>query len=114
MNKQAEYTKLLTPWERAGAIKLGCLMSLGRNCVSVEEFQKQAAWGNADLIPKSMLLTALMAGIPLGYVAHNSGKALSNDNRAEREALTRLKFYRQLAADIERPNEENNQKGLVV
>lgn len=101
MNKAA-YTELLTPVERAAAIKLGACMSLGQNGMTMADWQKRAGWADtASYFPKSILVTALLAGIPLGALAHIVGRSVNTDNRKEREALDRLRYYQRMTAGME-------------
>jgi hypothetical protein len=95
------YIQNLTPHERAEAIKLGMELSMARNGISPAALEKKAAWGHLDLIPKSILVTSLLAGIPLGAIAHVLGRATATDNRKEREALDRLRFFQRTTANME-------------
>ena len=96
-----EYIKNLTPFERGAAIKLGACIALAQNGMTPEQFRKQADWqNNAVLLPKTMLVTALLAGIPLGVLGHAVGRATATDNRAEREALDRLRYYQRMTAGM--------------
>lgn len=114
-----EYVKNLTPVERAAAIKLGAFMSLAHNGITVQEFQKKAAnWtGALTPIPRSILMLSILGGIPLGALAHAMGKSISTDDRKEREALARLKYFQQLTAGMEQgltePKEEEPQAAVM-
>ena len=95
------YIDNLTMHERASAIKLGCAMSMGRNGVSTGGLRKSASGlGGWQMLPKSIIVTSLLAGIPLGALAHGLGRSVSKDNRAEREAMDRLKYFQQLTAGM--------------
>lgn len=98
-----EYIKNLTPVERAAAIKLGAFMSLARNGITLAEFEKKAAgWGSTGVaIPRSILMISILGGIPLGMLAHVVDKSITADDRKEREALARLKYFQQLTAGME-------------
>lgn len=99
-----EYIKNLTIEERAAAIKLGCSIAFGRNGISEESYATKVADSVTDVlatIPKSMIFASLLGGIPLGVIGHAMGQATSTDNREEREAVDRLRYYQQLVASME-------------
>lgn len=100
------YMNTLSVTERAAAIKLGCCMSLGNNGISMDDFKKsadlQSVLSGASLIPKSILIASLLGGIPLGIAGHVVGRSMDTDNRKEREALDRLRYYQKFTAGMDR------------
>jgi putative effector of murein hydrolase len=70
---------------------------------------------------KSILAASLLAGIPLGVLGHAVGRATATDNRAEREALDRLRYFQRMSAGmttgLETPTnneeEDTNARGAV-
>jgi hypothetical protein len=103
--KTPTYIKNLTPVERAAAIKLGACVALARNNMTPEDWQKRAGglgdFANGAMgLSKGLIVSALLAGVPIGMLAHGVGRAISPDDRREREALDRLRFYRRMTAGM--------------
>lgn len=107
MAKPAPYTKLLTPQERAGAIKFGAMLAFhdrGIRMDQVDSIVKQALpspMGVVDTGMKAILATSVIAGVPLGIAAHMIGRSISANRKAERERLARIKYYRDVTRSLE-------------
>jgi hypothetical protein len=109
------YIRNLTPVERAAAIKVGAYMVLARNNVTPADWQKRAQLRDAvDAglgLSKGLIVSALLAGVPIGFLAHGVGRAISPDDRREREALDRLRFYQRMTSGMATGLQPNTNEG---
>jgi hypothetical protein len=106
-----EYIQILTPAERAAAVKLGMASVLAHNRVQT----KSAQWpniftpsGGAHAVTSGLKNTAafiaaasLLAGTPIGAVAHVMGRKVKGNQRDEKERLDRIQYYRDITKQLE-------------
>ena len=106
-----EYIELLSTAERAEAMKLGMASGMARNRVP---FSKAAIpnfltpTGFAQGASGALLNTAgviaaisLIAGAPVGSIAHVLQHKVKGNNRNEQERLNRIKYYKDITGQLE-------------
>jgi hypothetical protein len=104
---RAEYTQLITPAERAAAIKLGMASVLARNRISIKKADVtpgslfHGTLHGAEAATKAILAAALITGAPIGAVAHVMGRKIKGNQKSEKESLSRIKYYRDISRQLE-------------
>ena len=101
------FTHRINPLERADAIKVGMMIGLVANGIPPVTLSKQAQIltdvGNfvTQSIPRGLLSISLLAGVPIGVVAHMMDRAAGPEQQKQREALQRIKYYKDVAREME-------------
>ena len=110
---KAPYTALISPAERAAAVKAGAALSVLRAGVPLSaidgaalvKFAQDATldtlYGPFKLAPKALAALALLAGAPLGALTHHIDRKVSGETPEERERLNRIRYYRDLTTQLE-------------
>ena len=101
------FTHRLDPAERAEAIKFGMMVGLVANGIPPVSLTKRgtAIAETADLftntIPRSLLSLALITGVPIGTLAHVLDRSAAPEQQKQREALERIKYYKDVGREME-------------
>lgn len=104
-----KYTQILTPAERLEMIKSGMVAQLSL----LKNMEKDAQWAGRITAPiKGIVLGSALLGIPVGVLWHFLDRATNERRRSERELQEKLKFYRNVAGNIETnlANQEDPEK----
>lgn len=96
-----EYIQLVSTEERAEAMKLGAVVALARKGIRPSQIKSAAVALSPGGIAKTMITVSLLAGLPLGVVAHAMGRQITQQKNRERELRERIKFYRNAAGSLE-------------
>lgn len=91
------YMKYLTAEERAAGIRMGALHKMA-NSGALKQADFSDAPGN---ILKGIAIASLVAGIPLGALAHIIGRKINATNRNELEAKKKIEFYQNAGQQLE-------------
>jgi hypothetical protein len=106
-----EYIKLLTPVERAQAVKLGMASVLAHNHGLGKSAQIPNIFTPTGLVhgvtsgakhtTMAIVAASLLAGAPIGAVAHVLGRKVKGNRRDEQERMKRIKYYRDITNQLE-------------
>ena len=100
-----EYTKLLTPAERAASMRLGALLKCAEHGIPPDKIDETIKTAGIDVSPggiaKAVFLTAILGGVPLGVAAHAIGKRITGEKTKERELKEKIRFYREATRGLE-------------
>jgi hypothetical protein len=100
-----EYTQILTPAERAAAMRLGAVMKFAAFGVRPSQIDGLVKSGAIDISPgnvaKALIAVSLIAGIPLGAASHVIGKRITEQKAKERELKEKIKDYREATRGLE-------------
>lgn len=101
-----EYIQLLSTSERAWAMKLGMTSVLASNRMLTKKANPVAnfisgAHAGGKGVAALIAATSLIAGAPIGAVAHHMGQKIKGDRRDEKERLKRIDYYRNAAKQLE-------------
>jgi len=106
-----KYTEILTQTERIEMIKSGAVAQL----TSTNSIDKYAQLGErVNNAFKGTLLTAALLGVPVGVAWHFLDRATNARRRSEREQQEKLKFYRNIAGNIETNMAEQQDPEKVI
>lgn len=93
------YMKYLTAEERAAGIRFGALHKAASAGI-LKQGASFSEWpGN---ILKAVAITSLVAGVPIGVIAHHIGRKINAANKAELEKQKQIEYYSNAAAQLER------------
>ena len=92
------YIKYLSAEERGAAIRFGALTKLAEHGM-LKRADGFTEWpGN---ILKSIAIASLVAGVPMGALAHVIGRKINASNRQELEAKKKIEFLRNATQQLE-------------
>lgn len=105
------YLRMLAPNERSAAVKLGIASVLLQHGKRIQDgdaiLLKQGAIAPPTLGEVvrgggiGLLVGALGLGAPLGFLAHKAERKITGNEPNERERLARIKYYRDIAQQLE-------------
>ena len=96
-----KYTEILSKEERLEMIKCGIVAQLSTIPGIEKDAQLQSAVDRVAAPVKGTLILAALAGVPVGAAWHYLDRRTDDRRRSERELQARLKFYRDIASNIE-------------
>jgi hypothetical protein len=105
MNK-APYINSMTPQERASCMRAGAILKLAHLQIPPEHagtaIKSAFSLGGAlDATAKTVVVGALLTGIPVGIMAHMVSKKVGDVKRKERELSQKIDYYRDAAQGLE-------------
>ena len=95
------YIELLTMEERAGAMKLGATLKLAECGIHPSRVKEAAIAVSPGGMAKTMITVSLLAGVPLGVVAHAIGRHVTQQNTKDKELQEKIRFYRDATNTLE-------------
>ena len=87
------YIDLLTPEERVASIRMGMITKLAQAGIPLSKVADIGFGDAADFASKAVVGTAVVAGVPLGILAHVIGKQVSQARNKERELRERIRYF---------------------
>jgi hypothetical protein len=103
---KAPYINNMTMQERAACMRAGAIMKLAHLQIPPENadtaIKSAVSLGGAiDATAKTVVVGALLTGIPVGIMAHMISKKVGDVRRKERELGQKIEYYRDAAQSLE-------------
>ena len=100
-----EYITLLSPAERAGAMKLGALMKLADAGIRADDIDDRIKSAGVSVSPsgiaKTIAIVSVLGGVPLGAAAHIVNRSIADQKNKEIELKEKIKYYRDATQGLE-------------
>ena len=113
------FTHKLHPRERADAIKIGMMLSLVAHGIPPVTLTKHAQTPVQDVsnllfqtVPRGIVSVSLLTGIPIGIVSHMMDRAAAPEQQKQREALQKIKYYKDVGREMEGRLAESETTGV--
>ena len=101
------FTHVIDREERAEAIKIGMMMGLVANGIPPLSLGKEAQVAKdigdfiTQSVPRGILSVSLLTGVPVGILSHMMDRAAGPEQQKQREALQRIKYYKDVGREME-------------
>ncbi len=90
----AKYAEVISRETRAEAIRTGMLLALASSGADCEKLAAGKSWAGLPAgIARLMIATSVLAGVPLGAMAHHAGRKVKGQSVEEKERMQRIMNY---------------------